>query len=174
MKSLKYGETAADSAEGMGQLASLASAISGKGGVNAVSVKENVIYLKVKSLHMMPNYRFLSMVFDVFSKYKVSADTVTTSEVGVSVIIDSEDSLSDILEELQDYATLEVSRDMAVISVEGSMECRDIGFCASVVEALKDIPVRMISYGVCSRISIVVRSADKYRALESLSCNELL
>lgn len=141
-----------------------------KGRIKAVAAKDNIIYVKIKSLHLLPNPQFLSLVFDTFSKYKIAIDMVTTSEVGVSVTIDDDKCLPEVIQELESYATIEVSRDMVIICVVGDLEWQNVGFEARIVEALKDIPLRMISYGgSSSNVSLVMRACDKVRALEALN-----
>ena len=172
MRVLEYGDTSADKAEVMEEVSSLIPGRDVKDGVNAAVLKGDVIYLKIKSLHLMPNYRFLSLVFDVFSRYKIPVSMVTTSEVCISVAIDDEGHLEDIMNELQDYAVSEVSRDMVIISVPVCSDAQNTCLETWVVDALKEIPVRMISYGGSSNgISLVVRTCDRDKVLESLNRN---
>lgn len=141
-----------------------------KGRIKAVAAKDNIIYVKIKSLHLLPNHKFLSLVFDSFAKYKIAVDMVTTSEVGVSVTIDDDRCLPEVIRELENYATIEVNRDMVIVCVVGDLEWQNVGFESRIIEALKDIPVRMISYGgSSSNVSLVMRAADKVRALEALN-----
>lgn len=141
-----------------------------KGRIKAAAAKDNVIYVKIKSLLLLPNHKFLSLVFDSFSRYHIAVDIVTTSEVGVSVTIDDDSLLDQVINDLKDYATIEVNRDMVIVCVVGDLEWQNIGFEARIVEALKDIPVRMISYGgSSSNVSLVMRACDKTRALEALN-----
>lgn len=141
-----------------------------KGRIKAVAAKDNIIYLKIKSLHTLPAHKFLSHVFNTFATYKTAIDMVTTSDVGVSVTIDNDASLKEIIANLQPYATLTVEQDMVIVCVVGDLEWQNIGFEARIVNALKDIPVRMISYGgSSSNVSLVMSAKDKTRALEALS-----
>lgn len=141
-----------------------------KGRIKAVAAKDPVIYVKIKSLHALPAHKFLSYVFNTFAAYKTAIDMVTTSDVGVSVTIDNDSALDEIVARLQDYATVTVERDMVIVCVVGDLEWQNIGFEARIVNALKDIPVRMISYGgSSSNVSLVMRAQDKAEALETLS-----
>ena len=95
---------------------------------------------------------------------------VVTSEVGVSVTIDSEKNLDNILEDLRKFGTVTIDRDMVIICVVGDLEWQNRGFEAKAIEALKDIPVRMISYGGSNyNISFLIRKEDKVKALQLLS-----
>ena len=119
---------------------------------------------------MLLAYGFLSRVFEIFERYRTSIDMVVTLEVGVSVTIDNEQRLPEILDELRTLGTISVDRDMVIICVVGDLQWQNRGFEAEVVNALKDIPVRMISYGGSNyNISLLVRKEDKTRALSLLS-----
>ena len=70
---------------------------------------------------------------------------------------------------LERYADVSVEDDMVIICVVGDLKWYNVGFEHQIVEALKDIPVRMISYGDNCDVSFVMRRDDKKRALEALS-----
>lgn len=138
--------------------------------IKAVAAKDNITAIKIKSGRMLLAYGFLRRVFEIFEKYRTSIDMVVTSEVGVSVTIDNERNLPEILSELKKIGTITVDRDMVIICVVGDLEWSNRGFEAAVVNALKDVPVRMISYGGSNyNISLLVRKCDKTRALSLLS-----
>lgn len=95
---------------------------------------------------------------------------IATSEVGVSVTIDNERNLHHIVDDLKKFGTVTVDRDMVIICVVGDLEWHNRGFESKALEALKDIPVRMVSYGGSNyNISFLVRKDDKIKALNSLS-----
>ena len=109
-------------------------------------------------------------VFEIFENYKTSIDMICTSEVGVSVSIDDKTHLPAILNELKKLGVVEVDDAMCIICVVGDLDWRNVGFESIAAQALKDIPVRMISYGGSNHnISFLVSAYDKKRALESLS-----
>jgi aspartate kinase len=119
---------------------------------------------------MLLAYGFLRKVFEIFEKYKTSIDMVCTSEVGVSVSIDDDRRLDDIVAELQKVGTITVDHNMCIICVVGDLNWENVGFEARAMEAMKDIPVRMVSYGGSNyNISFLIREEDKKRALQSLS-----
>ena len=98
---------------------------------------------------------------------------ITTSEVGVSVTIDNDKHLDEIVDELKTFGTVTVEKNMVIICVVGDMDSENVGYQAKIVNALKEIPVRMISYGGSNyNVSFLVKAEDKQRALQSLS-NEL-
>jgi aspartate kinase len=141
-----------------------------KGKIKAVAAKENILSIKIKSGRMLLATGFLRKVFEIFETYHTPIDMVTTSEVGVSVTIDKPKYLDDIVNDLKKYGAVTVDRDMVIICVVGDMDWENVGFEAKIVDALKNIPVRMISYGGSNfNVSLLVRSSDKKRALQALS-----
>ena len=142
------------------------------GEIKAIAAKENITAIKIKSGRMLLAYGFLRKVFEIFESYKTSIDMICTSEVGVSVSIDDDRKLDDIVAELQKYGTITVDRNMCIICVVGDLNWENTGFEARAMEAMKDIPVRMVSYGGSNyNISFLVREEDKARALRSLSAS---
>lgn len=138
--------------------------------IKAVAAKDNITAIKIKSGRMLLAYGFLRKVFEIFETHKTSIDMITTSEVGVSVTIDNERNLEPILDDLKKFGTVTVDRDMVIICVVGDLEWQNRGFEAKALDALRNIPVRMISYGGSNyNISFLVRKEDKTAALNSLS-----
>ncbi|MGM9829965.1 MAG: aspartate kinase [Muribaculaceae bacterium] len=141
-----------------------------KGEIKAVAAKDNITAIKIKSARMLLAYDFYLNVFKVFDKYKTPVDMIVTSEVGVSVTIDNDKNLDAIVDELMKFSTVTIDKDMVIVCVVGDLEWRNCGFETLALEAFKDIPVRMISYGGSNyNISFLVHKEDKLRALKSLS-----
>ncbi len=142
------------------------------GEIKAIAAKDNITAIKIKSGRMLLAYGFLRKVFEIFESYHTSIDMICTSEVGVSVSIDDDRRLDDIVAELQKIGTITVDRNMCIICVVGDLNWENVGFEARAMEAMKDIPVRMVSYGGSNyNISFLVREEDKVRALRSLSAS---
>lgn len=138
--------------------------------IKAVAAKDNITAIKIKSGRMLLAYGFLRKVFEVFETYRTSIDMIATSEVGVSLTIDNERNLDPILDDLRKFGTVSIDRDMVIICVVGDLEWQNRGFEAKALDALRDIPVRMISYGGSNyNISFLVRKEDKIKALNQLS-----
>ena len=109
-------------------------------------------------------------MFEIFESYRTPIDIVTTSEVGVSVTIDNTRHLHEIVNDLKKFGTVTVDTDMVIVCVVGDMPYENVGFQAKVLGALRDIPVRMVSYGGSNyNISLLVKAEDKARALQALS-----
>ena len=141
-----------------------------KGKIKAVAAKDNITAIKIKSSRMLLATGFLRKVFEIFESYQTPIDMVATSEVGVSMSIDNIEHLNAIVDELKKYGTVTVDEDMCIVCVVGDLDWSNLGFETLVLEAMKDIPVRMISYGGSNyNISFLIREADKQKALQNLS-----
>lgn len=141
-----------------------------KGKIKAVAAKENITAIKIKSSRMLLAHGFLRKVFEIFESYQTSIDMICTSEVGVSVTIDNTKHLNEILDDLKKYGTVTVDKEMCIICVVGDLEWENVGFEAKALDAMRDVPVRMISFGGSNyNISFLIRECDKKRALQSLS-----
>lgn len=141
-----------------------------KGRIKAVAAKDDITAIKIVSSRMLLATGFLRKVFEIFEDYNTSIDMVATSEVGVSLSIDSTSRLVPILEKLKQYGTVEVDENMCIICVVGDLSWNNVGFETLVTDAMDQVPVRMISYGGSNHnISFLVRKADKKAALQALS-----
>lgn len=141
-----------------------------KGKIKAVAAKDNITAIKIKSSRMLLATGFLRKVFEIFETHQTPIDMVATSEVGVSMSIDNVKHLNDIVDELKKYGTVTVDSDMCIVCVVGDLDWSNLGFETLVLDAMKDIPVRMISYGGSNyNISFLIKESDKKRALQNLS-----
>lgn len=140
------------------------------GKIKAVAAKDNITAIQIKSGRMLLAYGFLRKVFEIFESYQTSIDMICTSEVGVSVSIDDTKHLNEILNDLKKYGIVTVDHDMCIICVVGDLRWENVGFEAKALDAMREIPVRMISFGGSDyNISFLVSKEDKKRALQSLS-----
>ena len=141
-----------------------------KGKIKAVAAKDNITAIKIKSSRMLLAHGFLRKVFEIFESYQTAIDMVCTSEVGVSMSIDNTKHLNEIVNDLKKYGTVTVDHDMCIVCVVGDLEWENVGFEAKALDAMRDIPVRMISFGGSNyNISFLIRERDKKKALQSLS-----
>jgi aspartate kinase len=142
----------------------------GSTGVKAVAAKDGITAIKIKSSRMLLAYGFLRKIFEVFEKYKTSIDMITTSEVAVSVTIDSDKFLKEIVQELQPFGTVEVESGQTIVSIVGN----EIGQTEHVLEKLftsiRNIPVTMVSFGGSPHnISLLIPAAYKKEILQALN-----
>lgn len=140
-----------------------------RGKIKSIAAKDGITAIKIQSSRMLLAYGFLRRVFEVFERYKTPIDMITTSEVAVSITIDERQHLDEILKELNSFGTVEVDHDQTIVCVVGDFGAEKHGFAARVLEAIKHIPLRMISYGGSSyNISLLVKTEDKVEVLRSL------
>ena len=141
-----------------------------RGKIKAVAAKDNITAIKIKSSRMLLATGFLRKVFEIFESYQTPIDMIATSEVGVSMSIDNDTHLNDIVNELKKYGTVTVDSDMCIICVVGDLDWSNVGFETIATDAMKNIPVRMISYGGSNyNISFLIKEKDKKQALQNLS-----
>ncbi|MBC7864974.1 MAG: aspartate kinase, partial [Bacteroidia bacterium] len=117
------------------------------GGIKAVAAKDGITAINIKRGRMLLAYGFLRKVFEVFERYKTPIDMITTSEVAVSLTIDNSKNLEAILNELNEFAVAEVDKDQTIICIVGDFTAEKQGYAVKVFESLKNVPIRMISYG---------------------------
>lgn len=138
--------------------------------LEAVAAKDNITAIKIKSGRMLLAHGFLRKVFEIFETYKTPIDMITTSEVGVSVTIDDSRHLNEIVLDLKKFGTVEVDTNQVIICVVGDLVAENVGYVSKILNALKDIPVRMISYGGSNHnVSLLVNEKYKKEALNTLS-----
>jgi aspartate kinase len=139
-------------------------------GVKAVAAKDGIIAIKIKSSRMLLAYGFLRKIFEVFEKYRTSIDMITTSEVAVSVTIDSEISLKEIIRELEPFGTVEVEKNHTIISIVGNEIAKTDDVLKKLFEAINSIPVTMVSYGGSAHnISLLLPAEYKTKTLQLLN-----
>lgn len=140
-----------------------------KGRIKSIAAKDGITAIKIQSSRMLLAYGFLRRVFEVFERYKTPIDMITTSEVAVSLTIDDTTYLEDILRELNSFGTVDVDSELTIVCIVGDFSAEIHGFAARVLDSLKHIPLRMISYGGSNyNISLLVKTVDKTEALRSL------
>jgi aspartate kinase len=153
-------------------LGTLISNSTDKGIIKAVAAKDAITAINIKSGRMLLAHGFLRKVFEIFESHQTAIDMVTTSEVAVSLTIDNIKNLEKIVDDLRKFGTVTIEKEMVIICVVGDLEWKNVGFENKAIHAVKDVPVRMISYGGSNyNISFLVKAEDKKRALQSLSAH---
>ncbi len=142
----------------------------GSSGPKAVAAKDGITAIKIKSSRMLLAYGFMRKIFEVFEKYRTAVDMVTTSEVGVSVTIDSDIFLPDIIKELEIFGTVEIDTNQTIVSVVGNEINENNEVLNKLFEAIKSIPVRMVSYGGSKHnVTLLIPRAQKENTLKLLN-----
>ena len=126
--------------------------------------------VKIKSSRMLLAYGFLRSVFEVFELYKTPIDMITTSEVAVSLTIDNTQFINEIVNDLLAFGTVEVDENLSIVCVVGDFIEGKPGYALQIFDSLKEIPLRMISYGGSkNNISLLIQTSDKEKALNALN-----
>lgn len=142
----------------------------GERAITAVAAKDGITAIKIRSSRMLLAHGFLRKVFEVFEKYKTPIDLITTSEVAVSLTVDNQNHLENIIRELEHYGEVEVDNDNTIVCVVGNMPFYKVGILKKVVDAIDDIPIRMLSYGGSKfNISLLIESTYKRETLNRLN-----
>lgn len=139
-------------------------------GVKAVAAKDGIIAVKIKSSRMLLAYGFLRKIFEVFEKYKTPIDMITTSEVAVSVTIDSDLHLAEIVAELSNIASVEIETDQTIVSIVGNEIAQTSSVLKKLFDAIDEVPVTMVSYGGSAHnISLLLPSTYKTKTLQLIN-----
>ncbi len=142
----------------------------GSVGVKAIAAKDGIIAIKIKSSRMLLAYGFLRKIFVVFEKYRTPIDMITTSQVAVSVTIDSDAYLKEIVKELEPFGSVEVDRDQTIVSIVGNEIAETKDVLSRLFDSLKQVPVRMVSYGGSRHnVSLLIPSGSKQQTLQLLN-----
>jgi len=137
--------------------------------IKSIAAKDGITAIKIQSSRMLLAHGFLRRVFEVFERYRTSIDMITTSEVAVSITIDDITHLDEIVAELLAFGTVEIDTNQTIICVVGDFGVEKHGYAARVLDAVKHIPVRMISYGGSNHnMSLLVKAEYKTEILRSL------
>lgn len=142
----------------------------GSEGVKAVAAKDNIIAIRIKSSRMLLAYGFLRKIFEVFEKYRTPIDMITTSEVAVSLTIDTDANLDEIIKELEPFGTIDIDKNQVIISVVGNEIAQTEDMVKKLFGSILNIPVRMVSYGGSPHnISLLVPAEYKTQILQQLN-----
>ncbi len=141
-----------------------------KKGLKAISAKDGITAIKIKSNRMLMAHGYLKSIFEIFDRYETSIDMITTSEVAISLTIDNNKYLDQIINELNNYANeVIVDTDQTIVCIVGESVIKDKKV-NKIFKALKKVPIRMVSYGGSdNNISLLVNSKDKVKTLKKLN-----
>jgi len=139
-------------------------------GFKAIAAKDNITIIQIKSYRMLMAYGFLRRIFEIFERYKVPVDVITTSEVSVSLTIDDNTYLKEIIEELSTFSSVEVKENNTIIACVGFIPKNKPGYLREVLNLMENIPIHMISYGSSDyNISLVIDTKYKKEVLNRLN-----
>ncbi len=137
-------------------------------GLKAISAKDGITAIKIKSNRMLMAHGFLKKIFEIFDNLETAIDMITTSEIAISLTIDDTRNLDQILDQLKNYGDITVDTDHSIICIVGERLIEDPS-TFKLFEILNEIPLRMISYGgSINNVSLLVATENKVKALKAL------
>lgn len=143
-----------------------------KGKIKAIGSKDGITVINIKSSRMLLAYGFLRKVCEIFEIHKTAIDMLTTSEVGLSISIDSVKYLNEITNDLKKLGIVNIEQNMTIISVVGDLKQTPDSPVHSVLDTLKTIPFVMLSFGGSPfNISFITKQSDKEKTLTVLKNN---
>ena len=135
----------------------------------SIAAKKRLTIIDIVASRMLLAHGFLKLVFDVFDKHKCAIDMVSTSEVSISVTVDSREALPAICAELSKIADVKYEADKALICLVGEDIRGQAGISAQVFTAISHVNVRMISQGASEiNMSFMINEEDVDEAIRSL------
>lgn len=129
--------------------------------LKAIAFRKNVTMINIESTRMLNAYGFLAKIFTILSKYKISVDLISTSEISVSITLDSGNIKNDAISELEKYATVTIKKGVSIIALVSENIKSQKFFLIKVFDTLKDVPVEMITFG-SSNVNLSLVIEDKY------------
>lgn len=137
--------------------------------IRAVAAKKKITAVYLSSANMLMSHGYLAKVFEIFDRYKISVDLISTSEVSIALTIDTDERIDELHAELSRHAEVQIFRDVAIVSVVGRQFRVQSGIAGRVFRALSDINIMMISGGASDiNLSFVVGGADADKAVQQL------
>ena len=141
-----------------------------EGTFKAIAAKDGITAINIRSSRMLMAYGFLRRVFEVFENHKTSIDMITTSEVAVSLTIDSDAQLPSIEAELIKFGNILVDKDQTIICIVGQKITEQKGVLKKIFDSLSEIPIRMVSCGgSANNVSVLIEKKYKEKALNNLN-----
>jgi aspartate kinase len=135
----------------------------------AIACKNRITIIEIVAARMLMAYGFLSKVFDIFARHRCAVDVVSTSEVSISLTVDSNDAIPQIAADLEDLAFVKYTGRQAIVCLVGENIREMPGVAAQVFDAIRDINVRMISQGASEiNLTFVIDEADVPKAVRCL------
>ncbi len=137
--------------------------------IKSIAVKKGITVLTVSSSRMLMAHGFLRALFEVFDRHRTSVDMVATSEVSVSLTLDSLSSLDAILEDLRPLGDVEIASKAALICLVGNNLKYTPGVARRAFGSLSEINVLMVSHGASNiNFSFIVDEKDATTAVRRL------
>mgnify|MGYP005811913701 CR=1 FL=1 len=135
----------------------------------AIAAKKRITIVDVVATRMLMAHGYLRQIFEIFDKHRCAVDVVSTSEVSVSLTVDSNEAIPAIAADLEKMADVKYSGRKAIVCIVGENIRERSGIAAQVFTAIDDINVRMISQGASEiNITFVIDENDVPEAVRRL------
>jgi aspartate kinase len=135
----------------------------------SIAIKRKLTIIDVVASRMLMTHGYLKAIFDVFDRHKCAVDMVSTSEVSVSLTVDSNERLPAIAAELSQLADVKYEGHKALVCMVGQNIRGQHGIAAQVFAAIRHVNVRMISQGASEiNMSFMIEEDDVEEAVQSL------
>ncbi len=135
----------------------------------AIAAKNRITIIEIVAARMLMAHGFLAKVFDIFARHRCAVDVVSTSEVSISLTVDSNEAIPQIAADLEELAFVKYSGRQAIVCLVGENIRETAGVAAQVFDAIRDINVRMISQGASEiNLTFVIDEADVPEAVRRL------
>jgi aspartate kinase len=135
----------------------------------SIAVKKKVSIIDVVAGRMLMTHGYMRQIFEIFDNHKCPVDMVSTSEVSVSLTVDSNASLPSIAADLSRLADVKYEGKKALVCMVGDDIRGQSGIAAQVFNAIRHINVRMISQGASEiNMSFMIEEEDAEEAVRSL------
>lgn len=139
------------------------------GPLRAIAFKKGITIVTVSSSRMLLAYGFLAKVFTIFENYKIPVDLISTSEVSISMSVDSKENLDSALEELQEFGKVVQRDNMALICVVGQKFLKASGIAGRIFKVIEHVSIQLISQGSSDiNLSFVVNDTSAYEVVTLL------
>lgn len=138
-------------------------------GPKVIAARDGITVINIKSSRMLMAYGFLQKILEVFTKYHISVDLIATSEIAVSVTVDSVEHLHLVMKELEAYGVVSKEENQTIITIVGNEILHVQHIMEKVFTALSDVKLQIVSYGGSRHnISLLVPTVQKIGVLQKL------
>lgn len=138
--------------------------------IKAVAAKDDLAMIRVRSNNQQTAWSFVGKVFALMEHYGIPSDMIASSALALSFAVEASRISAELIDDLQALGEVSIDRDLTIVCVVGDLEAENIGFEAQILEALRDIPLWMISYGGSDyNMGVLIESRYKKTALKTLS-----
>jgi aspartate kinase len=137
--------------------------------IKAISCKQGIYIVNMRSTRMLMAHGFLNRIFEIFSRAETAVDMLASSEVSVSLTIDDPARLTEICQALREFSEVSVEKDQAIVCIVGDNLRYTPGVGARAFGALQGINIRMISQGASLlNLGFVVAARDAEKTVTLL------